>query len=548
MKKLQLLLLLSIIFIVNINGQKSELPQNWYHLDAADDNYNGVSEIKAYNTLLKGKKSKHIIVAVIDSGIDKDHEDLKNIMWTNPKEIAGNGIDDDKNGYIDDIHGWNFIGGPGGKNINGETLEITRLFNKLMPKYENADTTSLSKKEMVEYHNYIKYGKKIEEELLDAANQLEYLNSVEKRLFSLAHAIDSIIPGDILSKSIIDTIQTPNNEAKMLKEIAYGFIDDWGDNKTFSQLEDAITEALKDNKTYYNDKIMYNYNTNLHQRATIVGDDPNNLKEKYYGNNDSEGPDALHGTHVAGIIAAQRGNGIGMDGIAANVSIMSVRAVPNGDERDKDVANAIRYAVDNGASIINMSFGKGHSWNKRIVDKAVRYAEKHDVLLVHAAGNSAQNNDTSDNFPNDKYEKIGFLFWKKKRAKNWLEIGALSYEKGKDLVAGFSNYGKVNVDVFAPGMKIYSTVPNNKYKNLQGTSMASPVVAGIAAVIRSYYPRLTAKQVKNIIMKSSIKHNIDVNIPGKDGEIANFSQLSITGGVANLYSAIKLAAKTPGKK
>ena len=251
---------------------------------------------------------------------------------------------------------------------------------------------------------------------------------------------------------------------------------------------------------------------------------------------------------MAGIIAAVRDNDLGIKGVANNVRIMSVRAVPDGDERDKDVANAIIYAVDNGASIINMSFGKGFSWDKEVVDKAVKYAAKKDVLLVHAAGNSSQNTDEEDNFPNDRYEKRGWF--RKKMAKNWLEIGALSWKPGENAVASFSNYAKGNVDLFAPGHQINSTTPDQNYQSLSGTSMAAPVTAGVAAVLRSYFPSLTAEQVKEIMMTTVTPVTQKVKKPGhKDGDaLVEFSSLSKSGGVVNAYLAVKKAMTVKGKK
>jgi subtilisin family serine protease len=308
-----------------------------------------------------------------------------------------------------------------------------------------------------------------------------------------------------------------------------------------------IGDVFEYDKEPYFKKVAYGYNENFDPRD-IVGDNYEDVDQKIYGNNDVEGPDAAHGTHVAGIIAAVRDNEIGVQGIANNVRIMSVRAVPDGDERDKDVANAIRYAVDNGASIINMSFGKGFSWNKNVVDDAIRYAQKKDVLLVHASGNSNKNIDEEDNFPNDVYEKPkGFLFCKKKEAKTWLEVGALSWESGENMIAYFSNYGKKEVDVFAPGMAIYSTVPNDSYQIMQGTSMASPVVTGIAAVLRSYFPKLKAEQVKEIIMQSADPIGTKVKVPGSD-ELVLLSEISKSGGIVNVYTAVSLASKTKGKK
>jgi cell wall-associated protease len=260
-----------------------------------------------------------------------------------------------------------------------------------------------------------------------------------------------------------------------------------------------------------------------------------------------KGPEAMHGTHVAGIIGAVRTNNKGMKGVADNVRIMGVRCVPDGDERDKDVANSIIYAVDNGAQVINMSFGKSFSWDKAAVDKAVKYAQSKDVLLVHAAGNDSKDNDNkaNSNFPKANFEKAGWF--SPKKAKNWIEVGALSWKKDDDAVATFSNYGQGNVDLFAPGVDIYSTTPDGKYRNLSGTSMASPVTAGVAAVIRSYYPELTAEQVKECLEKSVVKQNYKVKKPGSEDKVP-FSSLSRTGGVVNVYEAVKLAGQMKGKK
>jgi subtilisin family serine protease len=307
---------------------------------------------------------------------------------------------------------------------------------------------------------------------------------------------------------------------------------------------DMVEESFKGGVERFKGQLEHHYNPDFDPRD-IVGDNYINPHEKLYGNNSVTGPDAFHGTHVAGIIAAVRGNDLGMDGVADNVRIMTIRCVPDGDERDKDVANSIRYAVDNGASVVNMSFGKSFSWNKEIVDDAVKYAAKHDVLLVHAAGNDSKNNDFTDNFPNDTYEKSFFLC--PKSPKNWVEVGALDPRGNEKSVAGYSNYGNESVDVFAPGSQIYSTIPGSEYGNAQGTSMASPMVAGVAAVLRSYFPTLTARQVKEILIKSSDKRDIKVIKPGSEEEV-HFSELSLSDGMVNAYEAVKMAKMTKGKK
>ena len=318
------------------------------------------------------------------------------------------------------------------------------------------------------------------------------------------------------------------------------------DVSNFKAIKEELIDPIKEGIEYYETKVKYQYNPEFNPRADIVKDNYADSYEKFYGNNDVKGPDAMHGTHIAGIIGASRNNNLGMKGVADNVRIMGVRCVPDGDERDKDVANSIIYAVDNGATVINMSFGKSQSWDKEAVDRAVKYAQSKDVLLVHAAGNDAKDNDAGEtNFPNARFKKHGWF--KPKKAKNWIEVGALSWKKNEDAVADFSNYGQGNVDLFAPGVDIYSTLPENKYKNLSGTSMASPVCAGVAAVIRSYFPELTAEQVKECLEKSVVKQSYKVKKPGTEEKV-QFSSLSRTGGVVNVYNAVKLAGEMKGKK
>ena len=530
-------LLLPLIFMGagSMLSAQTEAPENWYNLDASTNSTPGVSTEKMYSELLKGRTSETVVVAVIDSGIDYDHEDLKDVMWTNPGEIAGNGIDDDKNGYIDDIHGWNFIGGKNGTNLNDETLEITRLVAMYNTLFKDVDVSKLSKKEKKKYDAYLVMKEEVDTKKSESSTQadryeeiLSNLNLLEKQ-FGKAPTADDLKDFKTDDEALAQIVEQTQDQ---LSRSGMSFGD--------------LKENVKGGLNYFQTQSKYYYNVDHDVRGKLVGDNYANQSERNYGNNDVEGPDAFHGTHVAGIIGAVRDNEVGIRGVADNVRIMSIRAVPNGDERDKDVANAIRYAVDNGASIINMSFGKGYNYNKKIVDDAVKHAMKNDVLLVHAAGNDGHStNDLSNNFPNSHFSKRGLF--QPKIAKNWIEVGALTYKGGADAPASFSNYGKDNVDLFAPGYQIYSTVPGSEYGNASGTSMASPVVAGVAAVLRSYFPTLSAVQVKQILEETIIPVSQKVKRPG-DAEMVSFSELCKTGGTINAYTAVKKAEKTKGKK
>ena len=518
-----------------------EIPNDWYLKDPETDSVQGVSVERAYQTLLKGKPSRTVVVAVIDSGVDIEHEDLKDNLWINADEIAGNGQDDDKNGYVDDIHGWNFIGGKEG-NVDVDTYEVTREYARLKPKYENVEEKDVNKKKRAEYEYWKEVKAKYERDSKFSKEQYEqYLEQYQlyTNAFMTIHYCDSLLQqtlGQPVTKSSLSSITAANDTIEFAKQTLSRILESVeGDVEVSAFLQElaGYIDQLKDGVHHYETAVEYGYNTEFDSR-TIVGDNPSDVTEKYYGNNDVEGPDPDHGTHVAGIIAANRTNDIGVKGIADNVKIMSVRAVPNGDERDKDVANAIRYAVDNGANIINMSFGKGFSPHKEIVDKAVKYAESKGVLLIHAAGNDGDNLDEKSNFPTKSYTSGG-------QSATWLEIGASSWSADEDLVASFSNYGKKSVDLFAPGVQMRSTMPNDTYEASQGTSVAAPAASGVAAIIMSYFPHLDAQQVKEILHRSARKFDgLKVTKPGNNDEVP-FQQLSSSGGMVNAYEAVKMA-------
>jgi len=491
---------------------------HWAYADLVADTIPGMSLAKAYK-FLEGKKGVTVIVGVIDSGIDIEHEDLKDVLWTNTKEIAGNGIDDDKNGYVDDIYGWNFLGGNG--DAAPEQLEITRIVAKLNPRFEGKTLENISEAEKADFKKYQEYVEAYKEA---SSRHFQTLARMEQIGANFA-AVKKYLGKQAIT---LEDLQGINTDDQTLKTQVGDLIGLFGRGLD----EDAYLDY------YETQKKNKNYDFNFDGRA-IVGDNPEDFNDRNYGNGFVIGSkeEESHGTHVAGIILASRNNNKGLQGVANNAKLMSVRAVPDGDERDKDVALAIRYAVDNGAKVINMSFGKSFSPNKEWVFDAIKYAAEKDVLLVHAAGNDNKNIDVKDNFPNDSDDKVTEI------SDNVITIGALSANFNENMPASFSNYGKLNVDVFAPGVQIYSTVPKDEYAKYSGTSMASPEVAGIATLIRSYYPQLSASQVKHIIMNSGVKVNLQVLVPGLKGEKAPFSSLSKAGSIANAYNALLLADK-----
>jgi len=438
---------------------KNSARRDWLQLDATVDSVAGISLYKAYD-LLKGRKSNTVIVAVIDNGFDISHEDLKNVIWTNTKEIPGNGLDDDHNGYADDVHGWNFRGDKNGRIVDNEQSGITQTYVKLKGQYENVDTTQLTGDEKKQFHLY-------------------------------------------------KTVQA----------------------QYFDRLKDTKDSA----------DLKYAYNLNYRSSELIYRDSPD-PGNHFYGSAVITATTGLsHGTHVAGTIAAQRNNNKGIDGIADHVLIMPIIATTGiGDERDKDVANAILYAVNNGARIINMSFSKRFSPDKKLVDDAIRYAGGKKVLIIHAAGNEGNNNDTANYYPVAYYQNG-------KKAVDFITVGWSRSLFNYRLAHPNSGYGKRNVDLFAPGSDIFSTIPGDSYDYKSGSSMSTPCLTGVAALLLSYFPSLTAEQVKDILLQSSFKPDIMVNRPGSKVQV-RFSSLSVSGGIVNAYNAVKMAIAITDKK
>ena len=483
---------------------------NWYNLDAQSDAILGTSVERAYSELLQNKQPKKtIIVAVIDGGVDIDHQDLKENIWINEDEIPGNEIDDDNNGYIDDIHGWNFIGNSRGENIHHENLEYTRIY-----KAESSNPDFQKAKEYYEKE----FAKRVKEK--DNILKFEAAFRGAKLIIQEHTGIDVKTANDLFK------ISSSNPEVVHAKQFLA------------SKFKQGFTEKdLMDYKRHNADYLEYFLNKNFNPRE-LVGDDPTAIDNKPYGNPDVKGPRAEHGTSVSGVIAAVRHNNLGTNGIASNVKIMCLRSTPSGDERDKDVALAIRYAVENGAHIINMSFGKDFSPQKKLVDDAARFAEQKNVLLVHAAGNDGQDLGIHPSFPTS-------IYLDGTEATNWITVGASSMTKGENTAAVFSNYNTKYVDIFAPGVNVISSDTGDTYSMNDGTSLAAPVVSGVAALVLSYYPDLTPAQLIQILYQSSLKLGKQkVLIPDLENEKrkkVKFSTLSESGGIVNAYEALKLA-------
>ena len=497
------------------NPSKDEL-KTWPHRDLLTTGYPGISLAEAYKAL-KGRKAQTVIVGVVDSGVDINHEDLKSIIWTNPKEIPNNGIDDDNNGFIDDVHGWNFLG-----EINQDNLEYVRILKK-------GDTND---------PDYKRAEEKYEKEFKDATEKIELYSQIKERIAQSDALIQKHLGKKEYTEEDLDKIDASSLQ---LLGAVRGMKYLLSNGASVKETLEELSEGIK----HYEDRLKYGLNKEFNPRK-VLNDNPDDITDKIYGNNNVIGPTAegaLHGTHVAGIIAAVRHNNIGIDGVADHVRIMPVRTVPDGDEYDKDVALALRYAIDNGAKVINTSFGKEFSPHKEWVYDALKYAAEKDVLIVNAAGNDTKNIDVQLTFPDDNIDGKEFT-------DTMITVGALNYEYNEKLVAPFSNYGKNNVDLFSPGVQIYATVPENKYKFLDGTSMAAPEVAGVAALIRAYFPKLKAREVKQILMESGLTPTVKEVLVGGRGEEEEgeakrmlFSELSKSGKIVNAYNAIILAAQ-----
>lgn len=508
------------IFCVALGAMAQTITNDWHLKYSPKDTVYGIDLYGALKDIPKPATAKSVIVAVIDNGVDIKHPDLVTNIWTNTFEIPGNSVDDDHNGYIDDIHGWDFLGNVSG-DIRYDNLEMTRKLRELRKKYDGKSSKEIAKSDKAEYKSYLALEETFAKEYTNIEKNYIFFNTMFEQQSTLLREMGKKEP----SYKELEEFEPKSPEAKLarsntLKYCAGGMIEP---KVIFKEVDNLIK--------HFETQYKYHYNLKFDPRP-FVGDDYLDPKNNKYGNNEVAGPEPDHGSHVGGIIGALRENNLGMDGICPLVQLMVLRVVPDGDERDKDVALAIRYAVDNGAKVINMSFGKSYAFNKAAVDEAVKYAESKDVLIIHAAGNDGKDLESNNNFPSPFYTDGS-------NCKTWIEVGASNIDQAP---AVFSNYGRKTVNVFAPGVQIYSTTPDSSYERFDGTSMAAPVVAGVAALIRAYYPNLTAVQVKQAIESSVIKPTKKYKKPGSRRKKTKYKKLCTTAGVVNAAAALKAAS------
>ncbi len=539
MKKI-IILCLALVITVTGFSQRTEpaKKEGWHLLDPKKDGYMGISLDEAYE-LLKGRRSETVIVAVIDSGVDTAQEDLQGILWNNPREIPGNGIDDDHNGYVDDVHGWNFDGNRNGENLARNSHEIERVYHTWKGEFGGMDSTKVPPGRQYLYGQWKKAKALIDADYNDAGKQLPEITNTSTILDQSSSVLFKKLNMSEFNQGLLKPLLQDSSE--MVRRSAALWDQLFTNYNSAGITSTNVLNELKDYKGSLENKVNLKLQAPQDWRGAITGDRADDINDRSYGNNNLKTGSGDHGTLVSGTIAAVRHNQVGMDGIADNVRIMAVRAVPGGDEHDKDVALAIRYAVDNGAKVVNMSFGKPVSPYKSMVDDAVKYAQSKGVLLVHGSGNDGKDITHDVFYPNP-------VFLDGTRATNYLTVGASGDKTTGYYAAPFSNYSKTAVDIFAPGMFIYSTATGNRYLGADGTSLASPVASGVAALLRSYFPKLTPEQVIHIMVTTGTPIPGEVGIPGHDEQLAPFSTLSVSGKVINAADAVKMALEMEKRK
>lgn len=481
---------------------------HWYRIYCDSLQGANIDAAIAYLEALNMKPKKTIVVGIIDSGVDTASIDLKDALWTNRKEVAGDGKDNDRNGYVDDIHGWNFLGTRDGNfNMTSAGTEEFRQFKRLYPKYKSSTREQAKDKNEFDFYQLMK----------KKAGISNYLRMFQMSLLkhNAMNTADSIarIHADEDTLSVQGILQMTMTDSLLEKSLEQLYTD------LLRAKQDMKWTAFKKQQADRLD-LMRSRIEGIEKdqdKRLLMGDDLTDADDRFYGNNILTLDDSYHGTFVAGIVAGQGKGSQALHGVYPQARIMIVRAAPDGDEYDKDVATSIRYAVDNGAKVINMSIGKYTSPTPDMANRAIAYALKKDVIVIQAAGNQHLNIDTIAYFPTG-IDRNGAFY------KNFLRVGA-SDQYGH--CSAMSNYGNEHVHLFAPGEKITSVTPGNGYATEDGTSVAAPVVSGIAALLRSYFPKLKAWQVC-AILKHSCRSRFD-------------SKTNTTFGIVDALEAVKQA-------
>ncbi|MGH1384462.1 S8 family serine peptidase [Kordia sp.] len=510
--------------------------QNWHFKDIYEDSIPGISLDKAYRELLKNKKGSTIIVAVLDTELDIEHKDLKNQIWINSDEIPNNNIDDDNNGYLDDIHGWNYLQTVQGGNIQYSRFGCTRIIEKYKPIFENKTLQNIPSNKIKQFKEYQRAIKIFQKEKKYILEDIAAYKRIKNKFIEVDSLLTKYFPRKNYTISEIDSISKITNDSLLKPQLR--FMKYYLKNNINPKWAD---ENIKNEKIKLDTWLDFSYND-----RKVQGDNIDDISDISYGNNNIQGSKrGSHGTKVMSVLAATRNNDIGINGISNSLKVMFLGVAPLGNEHDKDIALAIRYAVDNGAKIINMSIGKEFSMHPEWLEEAFKYAESKDVLIVSSAGNKSYDLNSEFDYPDDYNENGEYV-------KNFIKVGASSYKADSTMVWLSSNYSVKNVDIFAPGHKIYC-LSRSRARNSSGTSLASAVVSGIAALIRSHYPNLSAIEVKEIILESGISFDVDVVQPYPYGEKQPpnkipFSSLSKSGKIVNAYNALLMAEEVSKKK
>ena len=472
---------------------------------AADDVYAGW--YKTWNDSLKGanitaaqqylhshkaKKKRTVVVGIIDSGADTECLALKRALWTNAKEKI-NGKDDDHNGYVDDVHGWNFLGTKDGKfNMTSAGTEEYRQFKRLYPKYKNVksrEEVADSNRKEYAYYMAMRRKAKINSYLMFyevAARKQKLMGEMDDMLKRAKLDVDTLTMGGMLNTEVADTL-VKDTFVKLIMADLYK-------NPMTTRWDDYVKKQRADFALM--GKRIYSIEHDKDKRL-LMGDNQEDATDRFYGNNMLNIEGMEHGNFVASVVAGNVVDDSRYSGVCVDARVMPVRVCPEGDEYDKDVATGIIYAVDNGAKIINLSLGKYTSPHPEMVNEAIAYAGKHDVLVIGAAGNNHLNIDSIAYFP-------AAVDAKGQTLDNFIRVGGTAMDGSRSSI---SNYGDHKVDIYAPGEYISGVYPGNKKDFANGTSVATPVVSGIAAMLRTYFPKLKATQLKRVLIETAREQN-----------------------------------------